>query len=192
MQNIRVAQAEDASAMLGIYAPFILHTACMFEAVVPTEQAFAERVTAYLQTYPWLVFEVDGTIAGYAYAGKHRERAAYQWCVESSVYVHPDFRKRGIALTLSEALFKILTHQGFRNIYAAITLPNDQSVALHEKLGFAWFADFRNIGYKADKWNTVGWWQKQVNDFCNVPSSPTKFSDLKPAEIEGLLNKSGS
>ncbi|CAN5210539.1 GNAT family N-acetyltransferase [soil metagenome] len=156
-----------------------------------TEQDFAKRISSYLITWPWLVLEDKGIIAGYAYAGRHRERLAYQWSVESSVYTHPHFRRKGIASALYQSLFRILTFQGFRNVYAGITLPNENSIALHEKFGFKWFADYENTGFKRDKWNTVGWWRKTLNDFENAPASPIKFSEIDRKNLRELLMAAG-
>lgn len=92
MDTILTAVASDAPALLEIYAPFILNTAATFETVGPSAENFGQRITTYHQSWPWLVYECDGVIAGYAYATNHRERSAYQWCVESSVYVHDNFQ----------------------------------------------------------------------------------------------------
>jgi L-amino acid N-acyltransferase YncA len=180
MNIIRLANPSDANAILDIYAPYILNTSLTFETEVPTIEGFAKRINSYMENYPWLVCEIDGLIAGYAYATRHRERAAYQWCTESSVYMHNEFLHRGIGRALYSALFEILKHQGFRNVYAVINLPNIKSVAFHEKCGFSWFADYKNVGYKLGQWKTVGWWQLQLNDYCDNPLPPQKFSDISP------------
>src|SRR5580765_2936998 len=100
MNRIRIAETNDAAAILKIYAPYIENTSFTFETEVPSIDAFKERISAYLQNWPWLVCEINGTIAGYAYGAKYRERVAYQWCVESSVYVHDDFQRTGVAKAL--------------------------------------------------------------------------------------------
>lgn len=189
MNRVRAARAADAASFLEIYAPYVINTSITFETEVPSIEAFAQRISACLENWPWLVYEVDGAIAGYAYATRHRERVAYQWCVESSVYIHNNFQKRGIATALYETLLEILQRQGFRNVYAGITLPNDKSVAFHEKCGFTWFAEYKNIGYKLGKWNTVGWWVKQLNDYTLDPSAPIKFADIDSDFVESKFNK---
>ena len=108
MNIIRLAKSTDAASVLAIYAPYILNTAFTFETEVPTVENFQHRIISYQENWPWLVYEVDEFVAGYAYATKHRERAAYQWCVESSVYVHDNFQEKGIAKALYNALFEIL------------------------------------------------------------------------------------
>lgn len=191
MRNIRPATTADAANLLSIYEPFILDTTITFEADVPAEQDFEKRISSYLVTWPWLVLEDNGIIAGYTYAGRHRERLAYQWSVESSVYTHPAFRRKGIASALYQSLFRILTYQGFRNVYAGITLPNENSIVLHEKFDFKWFANYENAGFKKGKWNTVGWWRKTLNDFEKAPAPPIKFSEIDLEKLRDLLNNYG-
>lgn len=189
MKRIIVARATDAAPILEIYAPYIVNTSFTFETEVPSIEAFAGRINSYLESWPWLVCEVTGTIAGYAYATRHRERTAYQWCVESSVYIHDDFQKAGIATALYETLLEILQYQRLRNVYAGINLPNERSVAFHEKCGFEWFANYENVGYKMGQWKTVGWWQKQLNAYSKEPLAPIKFSHSDPRRIESILAK---
>ena len=187
MDTIRLAKPADADVLLAIYAPYIIHTAFTFETEVPSTEDFEHRIITYQQNWPWLVYEINGVIAGYAYASKHRERAAYQWCVESSVYVHNDFQQKGIAKALYKTLFEILKYQGCRNVYAGITLPNDKSVAFHKNFGFTWLAEYKNIGYKLNKWNTVSWWQLQLNDYSDNPAAPIKFPDIDISLLNTIL-----
>ncbi len=175
---IRLAEQNDADKILAIYAPYINNTSFTFEADVPSVKDFADRIASYLDNWPWLVCEIDGKIAGYAYASRYRERIGYQWCVECSVYIHDDFQRMGIARALYMALFEILKRQGYRNVYAVINLPNDKSVELHERCGFKWFVTYENVGYKLGKWKNVGWWQLIINDFNHEPDPPVKFSQL--------------
>ena len=97
MPVLRLATPSDAEGILNIYAPYIESTSFTFETETPTVEEFAERISTYLLNWPWLVCEIDGIIAGYAYATRHRERTAYQWCTESSVYIHKDYQRAGIA-----------------------------------------------------------------------------------------------
>ena len=187
MKTIRLAKPADASSILNIYIPFIINSAITFETEVPSADAFAQRIITYQENWPWLVYETEGVIAGYAYATKHRERAAYQWCVESSVYVNNDYQQRGIAKALYTTLFEILQYQGCRNVYAGITLPNDKSVGFHKSFGFSWLADYTNIGYKLNKWNTVSWWQLQLNDYSDDPVAPVKFPEVDAEFLEMVL-----
>ena len=178
MKLIRLATENDARGILSIYAPYIENTSFTFETEVPSIKEFAERINTYLKQWPWLVCEVDGVIAGYAYATKYRERTAYQWCTESSIYIHDDFQRAGIARGLYRALLDILQIQGFRNVYAVINLPNEKSVAFHESCGFEYFATYDHVGYKLGKWKNVGWWRLVVNEFGDEPTAPVKFADL--------------
>ncbi len=161
---IRFANTADAEAMLDIYSPFIVNSATSFETEVPTIEQFASRITATTQQYPWLVADADGQVAGYAYASKHRERAAYQWSVETSVYVHPSFYRKNIGTHLYTALLSLLKQQGFVNAYAGIALPNIASEKLHKSLGFEEVGVYKNIGFKLGKWHDVKWMAKHLNN----------------------------
>lgn len=189
MVKIRLATPADAENVLAIYKPFIENTSITFETEVPTVDAFASRINTYLQNYPWLVCEINGTIAGYAYAARHRERTAYQWSVESSVYVHDDYMRAGVAAALYAALFDILKRQGFRNVYAVINLPNDRSVAFHEKMGFCYFATYEQVGYKLGKWKNVGWWRLVINEFTDEPAAPISFEALEKNNVPEIFER---
>lgn len=187
MTKVRLANANDASSILAIYAPYVENTSFTFEAEVPAVETFRERIQSYLLNWPWLVCEINGTIAGYAYGAKYRERVGYQWCVESSVYVHDNFQRAGVAKALYSALIGILKLQGFRNLYAVINLPNERSVLFHESMGFEYFATYKNVGYKLGKWKNVGWWQLKLNDYSDEPAAPVKFSLMDPLVIDPVL-----
>jgi L-amino acid N-acyltransferase YncA len=188
MVCIRTATISDAPGILEIYSPFVRHTATSFETALPSITEIEGRISKCLQKFPWLVCTIDGTVAGYAYASSHREREAYQWNAESSVYVNKNFRCKGIAGALYTALFDLLKTQGIRNVYAGITLPNDASVKLHELFGFTLFATYDHVGYKLGQWHKVGWWKLGINHYDPEPPPPLKFSDLDPPYLSGLLN----
>ena len=187
---IRTATPDDSESILKIYAPYIVKTSYTFETEVPTVDSFKERISSYLKNWPWLVCELDGVIAGYAYGTRHRERVAYQWSIESSVYVHDDCQRMGVARALYTALINILKLQGFRNLYAVINLPNDKSVSFHEKLGFEYFATYKNVGYKLGRWKNVGWWQLQLNEYSLEPEPPMDFSTLDMTTIREICKES--
>lgn len=189
---LRLATENDAAGILKIYAPYIQNTSLTFETEVPAIEAFAERISSYLKNWPWLVCETDGIIAGYAYATRHRERTAYQWSVESSVYIHDDFQRRGIAQALYAALFEILKKQGFNNVYAVINLPNDKSVVFHESCGFNYFTTYEQVGYKLGRWKNVGWWRLIVNEFGDEPAAPLKLNEVDKDFIAAVLNERAS
>jgi L-amino acid N-acyltransferase YncA len=186
---IRLAGDSDAAAVAAIYAPFVESNATSFEAEPPSADDIRRRIAETIVAYPWLVCESDGAIAGYAYATRHRVRAAYQWCVETSVYVHPDFHRSGVARGLYTSLFAILAAQGFVNAYAGITLPNARSVALHEALGFLPLAVYRGIGFKAGQWHDVGWWQLVLNPHPALPEPPRPLAEVRrQPEWDALLS----
>ena len=189
MVIIRLATAADAEGILAIYAPYIENTSFTFETEVPSVAAFADRITQYLQQWPWLVCEINGQVAGYAYASRYRERVAYQWSVETSVYVHDAFQRLNIGKALYEALFFILQKQGFRNVYAVINLPNEKSVAFHERCGFQYFATYEQVGYKLGQWKNVGWWRLILNEFGPEPATPVSFTELKKDFLPELLQQ---
>ena len=184
---IRVAASADVAEMLAIYAPYVRDTSITFETEVPAYSVFENRLTDYLEKAPWLVAVADGRIAGYAYASMYRERVAYQWSVECSVYIGEGFQRRGIGRALYAALFEILRRQGFRNVYAVINLPNEQSVALHEAAGFTWFATYEQVGYKLGHWKNVGWWRLVLNPFTQEPAPPVFFRNLEKDFLPALF-----
>jgi L-amino acid N-acyltransferase YncA len=186
--KIRLAAPDDAAPVLDIYGPYIKGTSLTFETEVPTVDQFRKKIQGYLEEWPWLVCETDdGLVAGYAYASRYRERAGYQWCVEVSVYIQERFHHCGIGSALYGVLFKVLKIQGYRNVYAVINLPNDASVKFHERLGFEFFALYKNVGYKRGAWKNVGWWQKILNDHVHEPAPPVKFSRLNHSELNQLF-----
>jgi L-amino acid N-acyltransferase YncA len=170
--KIRLASVDDSVAIAEIYTPYVRDTAVSFEYDPPTAAMFGERITAILQKYPWLVCEVEGRIAGYAYASKYSERAAYDWSVDSAVYVHPDFQRRGIASALYHALFGLLRLQGFYNVYAGVTGSNAPSAGFHRCLGFRPVGTYHSVGFKFDRWHDVTWWQLQLAEYPPVPARP--------------------
>lgn len=183
MKVIRLAQESDAENMLSIYAPIVRETAISFEVEPPSIAQFQQRIRDILKWTPWLVCEIDGKTIGYAYAGKHRQRAAYQWCVESSVYVGVDSRGKGVGKALYTSLLKVLQLQGFYNVYAGITVPNPASVALHEAVGFSPVGVYQLIGYKLGKWHDVGWWQLSLKPERISPVTlPLALSQVKNSD----------
>jgi phosphinothricin acetyltransferase len=159
----------DAAACAAIYAPFVTDGVASFEEAAPDAGELARRITAVSADYPWLVAEEDGVMTGYAYACRHRERAAYRWTCETTIYLAESYRGRGIGKTLYGALFGLLKRQGLRTALAGITLPNDASVALHESCGFRPVGVYRNIGHKAGRWLDVGWWGLELGAVLDEP-----------------------
>ena len=159
MNMIRTASIQDAEAVAAIYNPFVTTTVVTFEEEPLSVEAMAERISAVIQYYPWIVAEQDDSIAGYAYASRFDVRAAYRHSVETTVYVDPAYGGRGIGSRLYRALLDELLGRQTHSAIARIALPNDRSVALHEKFGFEKVAELRELGYKLDRWIDVGYWQ---------------------------------
>ncbi len=171
---IRNADPErDAAACAAIYAPYV-EGPISFEERAPDAAELAVRIGAHGSTHAWLVAERDGEVVGYAYACPHRQRTAYRWSVDVSVYVAPGHVGDGVGRALYRALFERLRAQGFRMAFAGITLPNPASVALHESLGFARVGTMREVGWKAGAWRDVGWWQLElIPAAAEPPPEPT-------------------
>jgi L-amino acid N-acyltransferase YncA len=169
--RIRLARESDAEAIQRIYAPFVLHTAVSFETEPPGVDEMRSRIVKILARLPWLVCEWNGGVIGYAYASLHRERAAYGWSVDVTVYIHEEFRRHGVGRALYASLFQVLRLQGFYNAYAGVTLPNPGSVGLHEAMGFKPVGVYRNVGYKHGRWHNVGWWQLALRDHSTAPAA---------------------
>jgi phosphinothricin acetyltransferase len=177
--TLRLARAADAAALAAIYRPRVEGSAISFELVAPDAAEMARRVAATLPVLPWLVCAgADDQAVGYAYAARHRDRAAYQWSVDVSVYVRDDRRRIGVGRALYGRLFEILRLQGFRAAHAGITLPNPGSVGLHEALGFRPIGVYRAVGYKFGAWHDVGWWQLDLRPPAPDPPPPRPLADV--------------
>lgn len=159
---IRPAREADAAALLDIYAPYVERTAVSFELERPTVDEFAARIRKVLGAWQWLVAEIDGAPAGYAYGSTHRERAAYRWSVEVTAYVRDDVQRQRVGTTLYSRLFADLARLGYFNAFAGVTLPNDASLGLHTAVGFTPIGVFRSIGFKFGRWHDVAWFQRQL------------------------------
>ena len=162
--------ARDAAPCAAIYAPYVTGSSVSFEEVAPTAAQFAALIAEVSRSYPWLVLDTgEGTVAGYAYAARHRERAAYRWAADVAIYVDPAHQGRGAGRRLYGALLPLLRRQGVRVACAGVTLPNDASVGLHRALGFELVGTYRAIGWKAGAWHDVAWWQLRLVDDDGPP-----------------------
>ncbi len=159
---IRLATPDDASAMLAIYAPYVTDSAVSFETATPTDDEFSARIELGLRTAPWLVFHEHGEVFGYAYATEFRERAAYNATRETTVYVSPRHQGSGVGRALMTDLVGRLRVDGIAVAIAGITLPNEPSVALHERIGFEHVGIFHRVGRKFGAWHDVGFWELQL------------------------------
>jgi L-amino acid N-acyltransferase YncA len=175
--NIRIATPADAAAVAAIYDPIVRDTAISFETEPPGETEMRARIEKTLAGLPWLVAEdAAGTLCGYAYASRHRERAAYQWSVDVTVYVREDRRGQGAGRALYGRLLPLLAKLGYCQAFAGIALPNDGSVGLHESMGFEAIGVYRDVGFKHGAWRDVGWWQKPLGArHASMPRPPQMF-----------------
>jgi L-amino acid N-acyltransferase YncA len=177
--GLRLATSDDAADIVAIYRPVVAFTPTSFEIEPPDAREIERRIQETLMAYPWLVCDWGGRVAGYAYATRHRTRAAYQWSVDASVYVHQDWRRCGIGRALYTSLFRVLAAQGYFNVYAGITLPNAESVGLHESVGFQSVGVYRKVGYKFGVWHDVGWWQLGLQPPVATPRPPLSLGEIQ-------------
>lgn len=176
--SIRPATVADLPRILEIYAPYVEHTAISFEYTVPTLAEFTDRFLGITAQFPWLVWEENGAVLGYAYGSLPFERAAYQWSAEASIYLCPEARGRGIGKSLYAALEEILKKQGYRKVYAIITTANEASVAFHQAVGYRHTATFPDCGYKFGQWYGTVWLEKDLNTWPAPPKSPIPVTEL--------------
>jgi L-amino acid N-acyltransferase YncA len=194
--RIRMATADDARSVRDIYAPIVEGTTTSFELTVPSADELTARITERQPAHPWLVAEDDGNgregrIAGYAYAGRFSGRAAYDWSVETSIYLAESARGRGVGRTLYGALLALLTAQGYHQAMAGITLPNPASVGLHQEMGFTPVGVYRSAGRKFGAWRDVGWWQRTLATVDGEPRPPAPLDVLPARTIAAALAAGG-
>lgn len=186
MIQLRVANISDAKALSEIYKYYVENTTISFEYTAPDAYEFSKRITDKLEKYPFIVAEENGSVVGYAYASAFRERAAYGWDAELSVYIDNAKCHKGIGTKLYNALIAILKLQNFVSLYAGITIPNSASVALHKKFGFNVVGTYHSVGYKNNCWLDVAWYEKTLGDLC-PPKPIVPFSGLRNEVIEQIL-----
>ena len=163
---MRSVSYQDAEQVAAIYNYYVEHTIVTFEEETVSSAEITKRIDKVLAlNLPWIVVEEQGVILGYAYAGKWQERSAYRFSVETTVYLAPDARGRGLGTALYQELIEQLKALGVNAVIGGVTLPNDASVALHEKIGMKKVGHFHEVGFKFDRWCDVGFWQ------LNLPRS---------------------
>jgi len=161
--NIRLVTEKDAPGIAAIYNPYITGTTITFEEELVSAEEILQRIRKVLTIpLPWLCAEVDGSLAGYAYAARWRERSAYRFVAESTIYMDPSFSGQGIGRQLYAELINRLKAAGMHAVMGVITIPNPTSIALHESLGFVKVAHFPEVGYKFNQWLDVGYWQLRL------------------------------
>ena len=183
---IRLVTPDDSAALREIYAKYI-DTTITFELTMPDLTEYARRVEETRAEFPYLVYEQEGRLTGYAYAHRIREREAYQWSAELSIYLAPDFASKGTGARLYECLISLLALQNVRNVYGGITGGNARSIRFHEKLGFSYVGTYRNIGYKNGTWLDVLWYERQIAPW-DRPEPFVPFNRLDQSKVRGLID----
>ena len=177
--EVRLARIEDAKEILEIYSPYILNTNITFEYEIPSLEEFQQRMHKIMERYPYYVAVEDNKIIGYAYASTYKERKAYDWCCELSIYVNDQLHHRGVGKELYHALLMTLKQMNYQLVYACISYPNDKSVAFHQTFGFKKIAYFEKCGYKFNQWHDMIWMEKRIGDSEKVCPIKT-INDIDP------------
>lgn len=188
---LRFALPADAPALRAIYAQYI-GTSVTFEFELPSAAEFARRIEEVSAFYPYLVWEEDGRILGYAYAHRFAERAAYQWSAELSVYVDMTAHARGVGKRLYAALIDLVRLQGVRTVYGLVTSPNEKSERFHEALGFASAGVTKNVGFKNGGWHGVTTYELPIAPYDDMPAPPKPIRTLDEAAVAAILQKHDS
>ena len=191
--TIRIANTEDASSLLDIYAPYVEKTAISFEYEVPSVDEFKRRIESILQRYPWLIAEKDGEICGYAYTHAFVGRAAYEHCAETTIYLKENKRKMGLGKRLYQTLEEISGIQNIYNLYACIGYPEKEdthltmnSVRFHEHIGYRLIGNFYRSGYKFGTWYDMVWMEKILKEHPEKPDPVVWFPELRREQISSL------
>ncbi|MCI8983540.1 MAG: GNAT family N-acetyltransferase [Hungatella sp.] len=197
--KIRTASPRDGAALLKIYGPYVERTAITFEYRVPSVEEFSGRIERTLKQYPYFAAEFEGELVGYAYAGPFHEREAYDWAVETSLYVAWDQRKMGIGRRLHDALETALREQGILNMNACVACPCGEadeyltwsSLEFHRRLGYRPVGEFRQCGYKFGRWYNMAWLERHIGDHLGEQPVPKAFGDIRERMEQGLSACSG-
>lgn len=187
--KIRMAREDDTNEILKIYAPYVTDTSITFECDVPSPEEFRNRIRDISSKYPYLVCVIDDKIVGYAYSHRHKERAAYQWNAELSVYVDTKYLHFGIGKALYSALIEISKLQNIHNVYGVVTSPNKNSEKLHEFFGFNKLGVYHNTGYKCGEWHDVMLFEKSINNYENSPNQVLSIKDVDQELVDSIMVK---
>lgn len=192
--TIRPASPEDAGALLKIYAPYVQETAVTFEYDIPSLEEFRGRIKKTLERYPYLAAQADGEIVGYAYAGSFKGRAAYDWSVETTIYLRKEQRRRGIGRRLYLAMEEILRAQNVLNLYACVACPEAEdahltkaSLEFHSRMGYQVTGEFRKCGYKFGTWYNMVWMEKFLGTHPAEPGPFIPFPELSWSQFKNIL-----
>ena len=193
-EAICVAMPQDAEQLLEIYTPFVISEDCSvsnvsFELEAPSVEEFRQRIVDISSKYPYLVGEKDGQILGYVYCHPYRERLAYQWSVEVTIYLAPAGQGKGLGRVLYEAMEEILRLQGITMLYSCITLGNEHSIKMHEALGYRLIGTFSKSGYKNGQWLDTVWLEKQLQPCPKQPDNIKSWRELDPDAVAAVLTE---
>jgi len=196
LQNaeIRLAEIEDARGILEIYAPYVSNTSLTLTSKIPTLEQVVQTMLDVKKHYPYLVCSKQDEVVGFAYAYRLSPHEAYSWNADLAIYIDPQFQNKGIATALYTALFQILKLQGFCNLYAVITIPNDASVALHQHFGFKELMVLKRSGFKLGRWHDNLYLEKTITG-CSDPTEfgkPLPMSQLNKNELSTILAMSSA
>ena len=188
--TIRLIRDMDYAGALAVYTPYVLETVITFEYDVPSLDEFTKRLSTIAKHYPVLVFEVEGRVVAYCYGSIHRVKTAYQWSVESTIYITEAYHHKGLATILYTALFDILRLQGFINVYAGISVPEGKSDKFHPKFGFNYIGVFPKIGYKHGSWHDLKWYEYILSERIDNPPPPIPIIEIQDSEaVREILEK---
>lgn len=190
IEHVRFAVLEDAGAILDIYGPYVEHTPISFEYEVPSLKSFRERMRNIMKEYPYLVYEKEGKVVGYAYGSSYLSRKAFSWDGEVSIYISREERGRGIGRQLYQPLLAMMKEMGIVNAYALIVHPYEASEQFHKKMGFQEEAVFPNVGYKLGQWQNLIYMKKQLNSYSCPPQQRKNFPEIQ-IEAEKILKGEG-
>ena len=191
---VRAATPQDAEQLLEIYTPFVISEDCSvsnvsFELTAPSLAEFRQRIVDISSKYPYLVGEKDGQILGYVYCHPYRERLAYQWSVEVTIYLAPAGQGKGLGRLLYETMEKLLCLQGVTMAYSCITVGNDHSIKMHEALGYRFIGTFTNSGYKNGQWLDTVWLEKQLQPCPDQAYNIKSWRELDPDAVAAVLTE---
>ena len=191
---VRAAAPEDAERLLEIYTPFVISedsslSNVSFELAAPDVEEFRQRIQDISKQFPYLVGEVNGQILGYVYCHPYRERLAYQWAVEVTIYLAPAGQGKGLGRLLYETMEKLLCLQGVTMAYSCITVGNDHSIKMHEALGYRLIGTFTNSGYKNGQWLDTVWLEKQLQPCPKQPDNIKSWRELDPDAVAAVLTE---
>ena len=185
--KIRMANENDYSSILKIYEPYITGTTITFEYKVPSLDEFCNRLSKVQKTFPLIVCEMDNIVVGYAYISRFREREAYDWSMESSIYINPVYHGKNIGKALYFVLIESAKLLGYCNIYGVVTMPNLKSEKLHDSFGFTTIGVTHNVGFKFGSWLDVKWYELNIKEYSNQPAKPKLINEISDTKEFNLI-----